>query len=69
MLVFLSCISAQITEHEIPQFVVDNSIGDFTRVEEKSTIKKSIIGKHCVIGKMVKIVGCVLLDHCVISDG
>ncbi|OJA14364.1 hypothetical protein AZE42_04964 [Rhizopogon vesiculosus] len=50
-------------------FVVDNSIGDFTRVEEKSTIKKSTIGKHCVIGKMVKIVGCVLLDHCVISDG
>lgn len=50
-------------------FVVDTSIGDFTRVEEKSTIKKSTIGKHCVIGKMVKIVGCVLLDHCVISDG
>ncbi|KAG2036138.1 nucleotide-diphospho-sugar transferase [Suillus americanus] len=50
-------------------FVADTSIGDFTRVEEKSTIKKSTIGKHCVIGKMVKIVGCVLLDHCVISDG
>ncbi|KAG1828952.1 UDP-3-O-glucosamine N-acyltransferase [Suillus variegatus] len=50
-------------------FVADTSIGDFTRVEEKSTIKNSTIGKHCVIGKMVKIVGCVLLDHCVISDG
>ncbi|EGN99903.1 hypothetical protein SERLA73DRAFT_180193 [Serpula lacrymans var. lacrymans S7.3] len=47
----------------------DSAIGDFTRVEEKTSIKRSIVGSHCVIGKMVKIVGCVLLDHCVISDG
>ncbi|EIW82942.1 UDP-3-O-glucosamine N-acyltransferase [Coniophora puteana RWD-64-598 SS2] len=47
----------------------DSAVGDFTRVEERASIKKSVIGKHCVIGKMAKIVGCVLLDHCVISDG
>ncbi|KAF9236076.1 nucleotide-diphospho-sugar transferase [Melanogaster broomeanus] len=47
----------------------DSTIGDFTKVDEKTTIKKSVIGKHCVIGKAVKIVGCVVLDHCVISDG
>ncbi|KIJ61356.1 hypothetical protein HYDPIDRAFT_31440 [Hydnomerulius pinastri MD-312] len=47
----------------------DSTIGDFTKVDERTTIKKSVIGKHCVIGKMVKIVGCVLLDHCVIADG
>jgi len=47
----------------------DSTIGDFTKVDEKTTIKKSVIGKHCIIGKMVKIVGCVLLDHCVVSDG
>ncbi|KAH7888775.1 UDP-3-O-glucosamine N-acyltransferase [Phlebopus sp. FC_14] len=47
----------------------DSTIGDFTKVDERSTIKKSTIGKHCVIGKMVKITGCVLLDHCVVSDG
>ncbi|KAF9227436.1 hypothetical protein BS17DRAFT_747998 [Gyrodon lividus] len=47
----------------------DSTIGDFTKVDEKTIIKKSVIGKHCVIGKMVKILGCVLLDHCVVSDG
>lgn len=47
----------------------DSTIGDFTRVDERATIKKSVIGKHCVIGKMVKIVGCILLDHCAIADG
>lgn len=44
-------------------------IGRSTKVEERATIKRSVIGKHCVIGKMTKIVGCVLLDHCVIADG
>ncbi|KAF7792278.1 hypothetical protein EIP86_003314 [Pleurotus ostreatoroseus] len=44
-------------------------VGHTTKVEERTSIKKSVIGKHCVIGKMVKIVGCVILDHCVISDG
>ncbi|KAL4074000.1 nucleotide-diphospho-sugar transferase [Scleroderma citrinum] len=47
----------------------DSTIGDFTKVDERVTIKRSIIGKHCVIGKMVKIVGCILLDHCTIADG
>lgn len=47
----------------------DSTIGDFTRVDERAAIKKSVIGKHCVIGKMVKIVGCILLDHCTIADG
>lgn len=32
-------------------------------------MKRSVIGKHCVIGKMAKVVGCVVLDHCVIGDG
>lgn len=44
-------------------------IGRSTRVEERANIKKSVIGKHCIIGKMAKVVGCVLLDHCVIADG
>ncbi|KAF9446399.1 UDP-3-O-glucosamine N-acyltransferase, partial [Macrolepiota fuliginosa MF-IS2] len=47
----------------------DTIIGDSTKVSEKTTIKKSIIGRHCILGKMVKIVGCILLDHCVIEDG
>lgn len=44
-------------------------VGHTTKVEERTTIKKSVIGKHCIIGKMVKIVGCIILDHCVIADG
>ncbi|KAK7440202.1 Translation initiation factor eIF-2B subunit gamma [Stygiomarasmius scandens] len=51
------------------QISTDTIVGDSTQISERTTIKKSVIGKHCVIGKMVKIVGCVLLDHCVIEDG
>ncbi|KXN90911.1 putative translation initiation factor eIF-2B subunit gamma [Leucoagaricus sp. SymC.cos] len=51
------------------QISPDTIIGDSTKVSERTAIKKSIIGRHCIIGKMVKIVGCILLDHCVIEDG
>ncbi|KAJ7262277.1 UDP-3-O-glucosamine N-acyltransferase [Mycena haematopus] len=47
----------------------DTIIGDSTKVDERTSIKKSVIGRHCTIGKMAKIVGCVLLDHCVVEDG
>lgn len=50
------------------QISSDTVIGDSTQVSERTTIKKSVIGRHCVIGKMIKIVGCVLLDHCVVED-
>ena len=29
----------------------------------------SVIGRHCIIGRNVKIVGSILLDHCVVEDG
>ncbi|TFK44620.1 UDP-3-O-glucosamine N-acyltransferase [Crucibulum laeve] len=51
------------------QISSDTIIGDSTQVSERTTIKKSVIGRHCIIGKMAKIVGCVVLDHCVIEDG
>ncbi|KAI0342065.1 UDP-3-O-glucosamine N-acyltransferase [Trametopsis cervina] len=51
------------------QISTDSMVGHTTQVEERTSIKKSVIGKHCVIGKMVKIAGCVILDHCVIADG
>ncbi|KAJ7132871.1 UDP-3-O-glucosamine N-acyltransferase [Mycena crocata] len=51
------------------QISSDTIIGDSTKVDERSSIKKSVIGRHCTIGKMAKIVGCVLLDHCVVEDG
>ncbi|GBE80970.1 Probable translation initiation factor eIF-2B subunit [Sparassis crispa] len=51
------------------QISSDSMIGLFTRVDERTTVKKSVIGQHCVIGKMARIVGCVILDHCVVEDG
>lgn len=51
------------------QISTDSVIGQSTRVEERASVKKSIVGRHCVIGKMTKIAGCVILDHCVIGDG
>jgi len=51
------------------QISSDSMVGHSTRVEERTSIKKSVIGNHCVIGKMVKIAGCVIQDHCVIADG
>jgi translation initiation factor eIF-2B subunit gamma len=47
----------------------DSIIGESTQISERTTIKKSLIGRHCIIGKMVKINSCILLDHCVIEDG
>ncbi|KAJ7209486.1 UDP-3-O-glucosamine N-acyltransferase [Mycena pura] len=51
------------------QISSDTVIGDSTKIDERTSIKKSVIGRHCTIGKMAKIVGCVLLDHCVVEDG
>ena len=51
------------------QISADSKIGHSTRVEERASIKKSVVGRHCVIGKMTKIVGCVILDHCIVEDG
>jgi translation initiation factor eIF-2B subunit gamma len=51
------------------QISTDSMIGDSTRVEERTSIKKSVIGRHCIVGKATKITGCVILDHCVIGDG
>ncbi|KAF8894888.1 UDP-3-O-glucosamine N-acyltransferase [Gymnopilus junonius] len=51
------------------QISVDSIIGESTQISERSTIKRSIIGRHCIIGKLVKITGSILLDHCIVEDG
>jgi translation initiation factor eIF-2B subunit gamma len=51
------------------QISADTIIGDSTQISERATIKKSVVGRHCVIGRMAKVVGCVLLDHCVVEEG
>jgi len=47
----------------------DSIVGDGTKIEEKTSIKKSVIGNHCSIGKNVKITNCVIMNHVVIEDG
>lgn len=51
------------------QVSLDSLIEPSAQISERTTIKKSVIGKHCKIGKMVKISGCIFLDHCVVDDG
>lgn len=46
----------------------DSIIGEYTKIDERSSVKKSCVGAHCVIGKNVKIANSVIMDHVVIGD-
>ena len=43
-------------------------IGERTEIGV-SSVKHTIIGKHCKIGEKVKLVNSVIMDHCIIGDG
>ncbi|KAI8825742.1 nucleotide-diphospho-sugar transferase [Fimicolochytrium jonesii] len=45
-----------------------DSIVESSAIGERCSIKKSVIGKHCVIGKNVKITNSIIMDHVVIED-
>lgn len=47
----------------------DCLVGASASVGERSTVKRSAIGSHCVIGKGARLTGCVLMEYCVIEDG
>ncbi|RCI01191.1 hypothetical protein CU097_015479 [Rhizopus azygosporus] len=46
----------------------DSVVGEYTKIDERSSVKKSCVGAHCVIGKNVKIANSVIMDHVVIHD-
>ncbi|CEP12948.1 hypothetical protein [Parasitella parasitica] len=46
----------------------DSIIGESTKIDERSSVKKSCVGSYCVIGKNVKIINSVIMDHVVIGD-
>ncbi|KAI7907889.1 nucleotide-diphospho-sugar transferase [Cokeromyces recurvatus] len=46
----------------------DSVIGEYTKIDERSSVKKSCVGSHCIIGKNVKIANSVIMDHVVIGD-
>ena len=39
------------------------------KVGEKSSIKKSVVGKHCKVGSNVKLANCIIHNHVTIEDG
>jgi len=50
------------------QISFDTLLGESTRVGERASIKKSVIGRHCVIGRGAKITGCVLWDFVTVEE-
>ncbi|WVQ84286.1 hypothetical protein IAT38_006438 [Cryptococcus sp. DSM 104549] len=52
----------------LAQISPDTLIGEGTRVGEKASMKKCIVGRHCVIGKGAKLNGCVLWDFVTIEE-
>ncbi|CAG8481368.1 7800_t:CDS:10 [Ambispora leptoticha] len=56
---------------EIPQKAQvgnDSMIGEHTKIDERTSIKRSTVGAHCVIGKNVKINNSILMDHVIVQD-
>ncbi|KAJ3128205.1 hypothetical protein HK098_004951 [Nowakowskiella sp. JEL0407] len=47
----------------------DILVGNSTKIGQRCTIKKCIIGAHCNIGNNVKLVNCVIMDHVLVADG
>lgn len=46
----------------------DSMVGDFTKLGEKSSVKRSVIGSNVTIGKNVKISNCIIMDNVTIDD-
>lgn len=47
----------------------DTRVGEGSKVGERCSIKRSVIGRHCVIGDKVKIANSILMDHVIIEEG
>lgn len=50
------------------QISPDSLLGEGTRVGDRASIKKCIIGRHCVIGRGAKLTGCVLWDFVTVEE-
>lgn len=51
------------------QISADSIIGLSTHLGERTIIKISVVGQHCIIGKHVRITESIIMDHVVIEDG
>ncbi|EIW65474.1 hypothetical protein TREMEDRAFT_72589 [Tremella mesenterica DSM 1558] len=50
------------------QISPDSMIGEGTRIGERASVKKSILGRHCVIGRGSKITGSILWDFVTVEE-
>jgi translation initiation factor eIF-2B subunit gamma len=44
-------------------------LGEGSTLEEKCSVKKSVVGRHCRIGSNVKIINSVVMDYVTVEDG
>lgn len=59
--------SAQLIDSKA-QISSDSLVEAFTRVSERTTIKRSVIGRGCAIGRNVKLTGAIVMDGVRIGD-
>ncbi|KAJ1650862.1 Translation initiation factor eIF-2B subunit gamma [Dispira simplex] len=55
--------------HMRSQVGADSMVGNETKLDERCSVKRSVIGAHCTIGKNVKIVNSILMDYVTVEDG
>ncbi|XP_047123195.1 translation initiation factor eIF2B subunit gamma isoform X1 [Hydra vulgaris] len=55
--------------NEKSQIGNDCLVGESTTCAQNTSIKKSVIGKHCVICSNVRITNCIIMNHVTISSG
>lgn len=70
---FLRTVAPRVTEANAniaqnAQISPDSVIGESARIGERASIKKSIIGRHCNIGRGAKLTGCVLWDFVTVEE-
>ncbi|KAI0030858.1 nucleotide-diphospho-sugar transferase [Vararia minispora EC-137] len=51
------------------QIAPDALVGASTRIAERTVVKRSVVGRHCILGRGARVLGCVLGDHVVIEEG
>lgn len=54
--------------HPRAQLSSDCLVGSYTRIDERATLKHAIVGRHCTIGKGVRILRSVLMDGVRVGD-
>ncbi|XP_067678308.1 translation initiation factor eIF2B subunit gamma-like [Haliotis asinina] len=57
------------TIKEKSQVGSDCLVSEGVIVGERSSIKRSVVGRHCTIGDKVKVTNCIIMDHVTVKEG